>query len=431
MSIKNTGPLLLLFFFSTCLNLTTLACSMYKITIGTKTIVGCNEDAWRTTSTIWFENAKNNNEYGAAFTGSRKVGNNLFAPQSGMNEAGLTFSRLASYFPKNNLPSTGKIEIKNEVTYLTSILHKCASVNEVKKYIEQFDHSFFIDDVFIYIDTSGKYLVVEPYNLLEGDDPYYLLSNFFPSITNDDARRKFERYRNGEDFLSSHKPDTVLSFYTELSDTMHVCRKRNGDGTLLTSIWDTENGLVNLYFYHDYDSTVQFNLAQELAKGDHLIPVANLFPSNSEYLRLATYKTPFNTPLLRVLLVIGGGILTLISLAFILVSAFTKRSNHSSNILIIIAVLNLLLTVYFFVLATNVNIYYFDVPYKHYSSNLISISSYIPFLLVLSMIPIVFSVFRFIKNERRKLVLKSLIIFNNLIYLVSIIGFGYWGLFGV
>jgi hypothetical protein len=59
---------------------------MYKVTVGDKTMVGCNEDAWRTTSKIWFEKKKNSSEYGAAFTGSR-VGTQQIAPQSGMNEA--------------------------------------------------------------------------------------------------------------------------------------------------------------------------------------------------------------------------------------------------------------------------------------------------------------------------------------------------------
>jgi len=32
------------------------ACSGYKITLGNKTIFGSNEDAWRVTPHIWFEN---------------------------------------------------------------------------------------------------------------------------------------------------------------------------------------------------------------------------------------------------------------------------------------------------------------------------------------------------------------------------------------
>ena len=271
-------------------------------------MVGCNEDAWRTTSRVWFETAKNEGEYGAAFTGSRKVGVNQFAPQSGMNTVGLTFSRLVSFFPKSNQKSDKK-KITNEVSYLSEILRTCGTVDDVKRYIEQYDHSLFIDDVFMYIDSSGSYLVVEPYDLIEGDNPHYVLSNFCPSITDNQKARKLERYRNGEDFLMNHKLDASLSFCTAVSDTMHVCRNRVGDGTLLTSIWDTKEGLVNLYFYHSYDSTVQFSLAEELAKGDHILNVASLFPINAEFEKLASFKTPFNTPVLRVGLVILGGVL--------------------------------------------------------------------------------------------------------------------------
>lgn len=404
---------------------------MYKVTVDGKTMVGCNEDAWRTTSRIWFRNTKSQNEYGAAFTGSRKVASNQFAPQSGMNEAGLTFSRLASYFPEQNTQSGEKVKITNEVEYLTDILHKCATVSEVKKYIERYDHSIFIDDVFIYIDSTGNYLIVEPYNLIEGDAPYYVLSNFCPSITANEKARNLERYRNGEDFLKNNKINTSLSLCKALSDTMHVCRNRNGDGTLLTSIWDTKKGLVNLYFYHDFDTTVQFNLTKELGKGDHVLNVATLFPNNPEFNRLTEYKTPFNTPILRVLLVIVGGLLSLVSFVYLLVFIRNRKAVNSYRVFLTASILNLLLTAYFFVLATNISIYYFDAPFKHYNSDFISLSSYIPFLLLLSIIPISYSTINFVKNERKKSWAKSLLTFNNLIYLTSILGFGYWGLFNV
>ncbi len=78
------------------------ACSGYKITMDDKTFLGSNEDAWRTTPHIWFEEAKLIGSYGAAFTGSRYDGENGYAPQSGMNEMGLAFERLASYHPKQD-----------------------------------------------------------------------------------------------------------------------------------------------------------------------------------------------------------------------------------------------------------------------------------------------------------------------------------------
>lgn len=418
---------LILTLLSTFFHQKGMACSMYKLTAEGKTMVGCNEDAWRTTSRIWFVNANTKIEYGAAFTGSRQVGPNQFAPQSGMNEAGLTFSRLTSHFPKKNILTNGKKEITNEVTYLTDILHKCGTIEEVKHYIEQYDHSLFIDDVFIYIDRSGKYLVVEPYDLIEGDEPYYILSNFCPSITNNEKARKLERYRNGEEFLKTHEPNTSLSFCTSVSDTMHVCRNRNGDGTLLTSIWDTKYGLINLYFYHSFDATVQFNLSEELVKGDHIFNVAELFPPNAEFERLANYVTPFNTPSLRVTLVIIGGILCLLSFVFIVVFLRKRKTLTSYKILLAASLVNLMLTVYLSVLATNINLYYFDAPYEHYSSSFISASSYFPFLLLLSFIPILKFTIRFLKEN--KTWVKGLLLLNNLIYVSSIIGFGYWGLF--
>ena len=407
------------------------ACSMYKLTVDGKTMVGCNEDAWRTTSRIWFENAKAGNEYGACFTGSRQVGPIQTAPQSGMNERGLVFSRLVAYHPKQENPFQNRLKVSNEIDYLTDILHKCATVEEVKKYIEQYDHSIFIDDVYIYVDSTGKYLVVEPYKLIEGSEPSYILSNFCPSITVNENARHLERYRNGEDFLKNHTPSSSLSFCSALSDTMHVCRSRNGDGTLLTSIWNTKDGLVNLYFYHSYESTVQFHLSEELSKGDHMINIPELFPENSEFKRLASFKTPFNTPELRVSLVFLGGLLTLFSLLLGVSAIRNRNSKVTSKAVMVVSAMNLLLTAYLFVLVTNISIYYFDAPYKHYSSNLISISSYMPFFLLLAIVPFTsFTVNRF-RSADTKSWIKAVLASNNLIYLMLMVSFAYWGLYSI
>ncbi len=404
---------------------------MYKITVDGKTMVGCNEDAWRTTSRIWFENAKKNNKYGAAFTGSRQVGSNRTAPQSGMNEVGLTFSRLVAYHPIHDNPFPNREKISNEVDYLTDILHQCANIEEVEKYISRHDHSLFFDHVFIYIDSSGKYLIVEPYKLVEGNDQNYVLSNFCPSITNSEQARKLKRFRDGEDFLKTNEVKSSLSYCSALSDAMHVCRNRNGDGTLLTSIWNTKEKLVNLYFYHSYDTTVQFNLIDELAKGDHIINTPELFPKNSEFERLVNYKTPSNTVELRVLIVILASLLALFSLIIGIYSILKKQASISLKTAGIISLINLLLIFYLFVLATNKNIYYFDAPYKHYGSSLISASSYIPFFLLLSFFPITQLTIKRLVSRKTKRSIKTLLLSNNIIYVILIAGFSYWGLYSV
>lgn len=421
-------PILLFCFSLMCYHQYGLACSMYKVTSSGKTLVGCNEDAWRLTSNIWFENSTSDNKFGAGFTGSRMVGVNKYAPQSGMNEVGLVFSRLVAFHPKKNLNQKDKKQINNEVQYLTDIMHKCSTVNEVKQYISSYDHSIFLDDVFIYVDQSGDYLIAEPYQIIEGNDSSYVLANFCPSLTNNQSARKQMRFKNGEDYLKLHGINSSLKFCIDMSDTMHVCRNRNGDGTLLTSIWDTKNGLVNLYFYHNYEATKQFNLKEELAKGNHIISIPSLFPENTEFKRLANYKTPFNLPILRLLLVFIAGGLLFLSLLLV-INYFKKRTIDAFNhVKLIFSVLNLLLIAYLFVLCTNINIYYFDAPYKHYSSLLISLSSYTPFLLLIVIVPLTYYNKQYIQFNSKIKWMKYFLIINNLTYLALLIAFNYWGL---
>ncbi|MFT4662096.1 MAG: penicillin V acylase-like amidase (Ntn superfamily) [Patiriisocius sp.] len=431
MKTKNIISAFLLSLFVICFQHAAYACSMYKVTVDGTTMVGCNEDAWRTTSNIWFSNSKNKNEYGACFTGSRKVGSNKFAPQSGMNEEGLVFSRLVAYHPDKNLNQSDKKQTSNDVQYLTDILHKCKTVDEVQKYVEMYDRQNFLEDVFIYIDKSGDYLVVEPYQTISGNDPSYVLANFCPSLTSNLEARKQTKYKNGEDYLKVHELDTSLDFCRSMSDSMHVCRKRNGDGTLLTSIWDTQKGRVNLYFYHSYDSTIQYDLMEELALGDHTISLPGLFPPNPEFNRLSDYKTPFNVNALRVTLVLIAGCIFFLAFIF-LISYFKKNISDRFNFIKLLFIgLNILLIAYLFVLATNINIYYFDAPYQHFSSDLISLSSYIPLILLLLIAPITFYTIRYIKVNNKSIWMKSALIFNNITYLILMLGFGYWGLFDI
>ena len=220
--------------------------------------------------------------------------------------------------------------------------------------------------MFIYTDRNGNYLIVEPYKLIDGNDPNYVLANFCPSITTDEMARNQERYKNGKDYLKTHPIRVDLESLSALSDTMHVCRSRNGDGTLLTSLWNPDKGLVNLYFYHNYDSSVQFDISEMLAKGDTLISISSLFPVNEEFERLANYKTPFNTPSIRITLALLGALLPILTLYFAFVFIKNKEAKLR-KVLLTMGVLNLLLAGFFFILATTIGIFYFDAPFVYLS----------------------------------------------------------------
>ncbi len=407
------------------------SCSMYKITINGKTIVGTNFDAYYLTPTIWFENATSDKTYGAVFSGGRQDGINGIAPQSGMNLEGLSFSRLASPTPETGVTiSKNKKQITNPTLYLKDILHNCKNVDEVKEYINRYDFSYFLQDVFIYIDKSGKYLVVEPYTMTIANDAKYVLSNFCPSVTTDKYANNLERYHNGVGFLKT-KMDTTLAFATALSDTMHVCRKKVGDGTLLSSIWDLTEGLITMYFYHDFKHPVQFNLKNELKKGDHVLYIPKLFPPNAEFEKLISYKIPQNSKAIMSFFMLCFGLFTFTSFYFFISYLRKKEPANFSSQKLLLCTLGLVMIYYLMVLAKNMYIFYFPSPYKDYKFSHLNIAAYIPFLTILILIPLISTNLKLLKEKTWNLFSKLLFTVNNIAFLILIALFTYWGLYNV
>lgn len=401
------------------------ACSMYKVTKDGKTFVGCNEDAWRTSPKIWFETAGKNAKYGAAFTGSRIDGLNGYAPQSGMNEAGLSFSRLASYTPARK--SDGKHPpILNQTNFLKQILHSCRTVEEVQRYVSQFDRSTFMEDVLIYIDKSGKYLVVEPYSTKVGSENTYVLSNFCPSITSKKEALKLNRYRKGIELLNS-KLDTTLVFLQSLSDSMHVCRPKIGDGTLLTSIWNLNDGKIHLYFYHDYDYSMTFYLNDELKKGDHLLSIDDLFPKNAEFEKLGTYKTTKNTVWMMLTMMAFSAILFCSAVYFLI--SFLRKKDQNNYVKMLHSILGFVLSFYVFILCTHQNIFYFPAPYEDRFNQLVSLGAYVPNILALIILPFIYWNFLVMKAKSWTFITRNLFLLNILIYVILLCLFLYWRLF--
>ncbi len=401
------------------------SCSTYKVTVGDKTMNGMNYDTWFSQPRIWFET----NGYGAVFTGANYQGGNDLTPQSGMNEYGLSFGTLATPTPDKVKSFVNKKPIQSRSKYLKDILHTCKNVEEVKAFIEAYDHSTLSNDVFIYIDKSGKYLIVEPYELILGNEDNYVLANFCPSTITDFGSIKQQRYVNGTAFLKN-KIDTSLAFCTALSDTMHVCRKKIGDGTLLTSIWDLNNGIVHLYFYHDYKHMVQFNLKEELSKGNHSYEIASLFPANLEYQKLIAFQTPLNNQAIDWFLRICF-MLFVFSFIYFLISYFKNRKTELIEYKLLLAALSLCLAYYMFALATEMAIFYFPSPYKNYKFGLIDIASYLPFLLIVLIFPLLIINRKVFEMKIWNTFSRFLFTANSIAYIILIAFFIYWGFYNI
>lgn len=253
------------------LNQNAFGCTMFKLTMYGRTMVGNNEDYWNPNSRIWFEKGKVG-EFGAVY-----VGFDNFWPQGGMNQAGLVFDGFSmDYLAIND--TLGKKSLN--ANFLHEIMRKCANVDDVKSYFAQYNLKGLETSMFLFIDKTGKYLVVEGDSLLIGNNQSYVLSNFYPSQIKEENEIGLPFYHNGKKLLDSQK-DTTISFCSSVMDMMH--QERNwGAGTMYTTIYDLNEGTIFLYFFRDYQHVVKFNLNLELKKIDCCLAIPELFPENKK-----------------------------------------------------------------------------------------------------------------------------------------------------
>lgn len=410
------------------------ACSMYKITANGKTMVGNNEDSWRLTSSIWFEQG-NSKRYGAAYVGYSDKPH----PDGAVNEYGLAFD--AFTMPrKANVPRKDPAKKDFSFQDLKAIMQQCRTVEEVQAFLSKLNLGILNGNLIshggmlLFVDRSGKYLVVEADKLTLGNDSKFALANFSIADTKDLSKVKMERYRKGVAFLEN-KTGTSIGFCAALSDTMSVHRKKAGDGTLYTTIYDLEEGMIYAYFFHDFSRRIAFDLKQELARGNHAYHFSDLFPGNKGYQQFIRYQTPQNNRLIFGFLVFSGILCFVSCISFMagFTRSFRRRTAAPSHqkIKLGLALLCLALSYYAYVLIRNQSIFYFPAPYADDSFSIADLTSYLPFVLLACVVPSWIANVRMFRTGAWSKVALRLHAANNVVFLGLIVLYAYWGLYNV
>ncbi|MBK8613944.1 MAG: hypothetical protein IPN85_10705 [Flavobacteriales bacterium] len=274
-----------------CLPLITEACTAFKVTRDGRTIVGNNEDAWSVNAQVRFEQGREGG-YGAIYFGH--YGGLPFRPmvdQLGMNEAGLVFDGLGVQ-TKEAAPIPGRKQLPF-TELMPLVMRNCATVREAADLLRTYDLSWLTHAMLFLVDRNGDHLIVEADTMILGRDPSFALGNWRMSTCTDPDAIPIPRLQKGRALLAAGA-DTTLERGVEVLHSMIACRKKMGEGTLFSTLFDTEKGNVDLWFYHDFGTKVTFNLKEELTKGDRVIPMVSLFTPSSEYAALQRYITPFH-----------------------------------------------------------------------------------------------------------------------------------------
>lgn len=407
------------------------SCSMYKVTANGKTMVGNNEDSWGRDARIWFEQGTNG-KFGVACVGyARKQPH----PDGAINEHGLVFDAFTMPH-KSKIPERDPNKKDFAYAHIKTIMQECKTVDEVYTFLEELNLQIlngsiiFNGGMLFFADRTGKYLVVEAGKMTFGTDYKFALANFSIADTKDLSTIKTERYCKGITYLSNKELNTSLSFCTALSDTMCVNRLKVGDGTLYTSIYDLEEGLIHLYFFHDFGKRVTFNLKEELAKGNHSYDFVELFPNNHNFQKFLDYKTPQSSKTIFAF-VVACGLLFFFSFIYFLISFFRSSNTNYRYLKLGLSILSIALCLYTYVLLRNEAIYYFPSPYNDGRSLMITMSSYLPFVLLIAIIPLLYFLVKILRQNEWKWFAKYLYATNSFAYIILIGLFTYWKLFDI
>lgn len=266
-------------------------CTAFTVTQGGRTLIGNNEDAWSINPQVRYEQGRDGH-YGAIYFGHYN-GSPLrtMTDQLGMNEAGLVFDGLS--IPLVHAPAKAGLRSAPLDALLKQVMHTCADVGEAAALLRTYDMSMIPHAMLFLADKHGGWLIVQNDTIMQGHDPWYAVGNWRMSTCTDPSTILIPRLQQGRQLLSAGS-GTSLEEARDVLARMAVCRKKMGEGTLFSTLFDPAEGQVHLYFYHDFSEGITFNLKDELAKGDRTVAMASLFGPRPEFERLANYITPFH-----------------------------------------------------------------------------------------------------------------------------------------
>ena len=286
-----------------------MACTAYVMHKDGRTFIGNNEDSWCTQGRVRFAPAADGG-YGAVYfsswTGHPYVD---WSDQIGMNEAGLVFDGLGIQ-PKDAVAQPGK-----QTLYFTELsrrlMERCATVPEAVALLEDYNRSFLHHSMLFLADANGAYAIVQSDTVIVGNEPHFAVGNWRMACNTDMDAVPIPRLQQGRSLLAEGVAPTVEGALSVLSG-MRSCREFLGNGTFFSTLFEPDSGRVHLYFYHDFEHPVVFDLREELAKGAHIVDLPSLFPPNAEFQALQAYRTPFHQSWLFWGLMAVGGLAVLL-----------------------------------------------------------------------------------------------------------------------
>jgi len=254
-------------------------CTVFTVCKGAQVFFGGNDDYINPDSYYWIDPG-DTQSYGAIWIGQP---DNV---QQGVNERGLAYD--ATGLPRVDVnPHSERISVSGDYgSYPIHILHKCATVEEVITWVNAHQWHSYMHDQLQFADATGDAVIISAGT--EGElvftrkprgDGFLVCTNFNVVHPTNGYGYPCWRYARTQELLSqlvNEGGQVTAQDATNVLDAVH--QKGGTSWTIESMVADLPNGLVYLYYFHQFDRPVLLNVKEEIASRRSPGPLSKLFP---------------------------------------------------------------------------------------------------------------------------------------------------------
>jgi hypothetical protein len=255
-------------------------CTLVYSARGDARLAANNLDCANVYPRVWFV-PSSENQYGRFCFGTdedERIG------EGGMNDQGLfigvnALNEDTGWKPDPDLPDWEQWEGWYESGVPDGILAKCATVDEALSVFKAYNLFTLGKVKFLIADRHGDSAIVEWSGgelqiVSRGTSDHHVSTNF---VTSDFPPEDVPCYRHrlADRLLSEHNGEVTVESLRGILSGVHL---EFQNPTILSTICDLVTGDIHVYYFHDFERAMTFNLADELAKGRHGFLLGDVFP---------------------------------------------------------------------------------------------------------------------------------------------------------
>ena len=232
-------------------------------------ILGGNNEDWEDPNTKFWIIPDNSGMHGWI-----KFGFEGGYPQGGMNDQGLFWDATAG--PHLEMPISEANKNYYSGSLMQKIIEKCSCISEARDIFKE----YYCDDQYkaqyLIGDPSGYSMIVEGDNIIHNEFNHQVLTNFYQSHP-DLGGYPCWRYETATELLDTCQTVTPHIIGTILANTHQEGRYP----TQYSNIYDLKNGIVYLFYFHNYQEFICIDLHKEINRGYNEYSIPGLFSQMS------------------------------------------------------------------------------------------------------------------------------------------------------